>query len=57
VVALMLAKHRKHGGKTPVRNQRELIEHLCKTSADAGPAGTDPLYGCGILDPAKLIRG
>ena len=57
VVALMLAKHRKHGGKTPVRNQRDLIEHLCKTSADAGPAGTDPLYGCGIVDPNKLIRG
>jgi len=57
VVALMLAKHRKHGGKTPVRNQRDLIEHLCKTSMDAGPAGIDPLYGCGILDPGKLIKG
>jgi subtilisin family serine protease len=57
VVALMLSKHRKHGGKTPVRNQRDLIEHLCKTSMDAGPAGIDPLYGCGILDPAKLIKG
>jgi len=57
VVALMLAKHRKYGGKTPVRNQRDLIEHLCKTSADAGMAGIDPLYGCGILDPGKLIKG
>ena len=57
VVALMLSKHRKLGGKTPVRNQRDLIEHLCKTSIDAGPAGIDPLYGCGILDPGKLIRG
>lgn len=57
VVALMLSKHRKHGGKTTVRNQRDLVEHLCKTSMDAGPSGMDPLYGCGILDPKKLIGG
>jgi subtilisin family serine protease len=57
VVALALAKHRKMGGKTPLRTQQDLIQHLCRTSADAGPAGFDPLYGCGILDPAKLIKG
>jgi subtilisin family serine protease len=56
VVALALAKHRKLGGKTPLRTQQDLIEHLCRTSADAGPAGFDPLYGCGILDPAQLIQ-
>ena len=55
VVALALAKHRKMGGKTPLNTQQDLIQHLCRTSADAGPAGFDPLYGCGILDPAKLI--
>jgi len=57
VVALALAKHRKMGGKTPLRTQKDLIQHLCRTSADAGPTGFDPLYGCGILDPAKLIQG
>jgi subtilisin family serine protease len=57
VVALALAKHRKMGGKTPLRTQQDLIEHLCRTSADAGPAGFDPLYGCGIVDPNKLIQG
>ena len=56
VVALALAKHRKMGGQTPLRTQQDLIEHLCRTSTDAGPAGFDPLYGCGILDPAKLIK-
>ena len=56
VVALALAKHRNMGGKTPLRTQQDLIQHLCRTSADAGPAGFDPLYGCGILDPAKLIK-
>jgi len=57
VVALALAKHRKIGGKTPLRTQQDLIEHLCRTSADAGLAGFDPLYGCGIINPAKLIKG
>jgi subtilisin len=57
VVALALAKHRKIGGKTPLRTQQDLIEHLCRTSADAGLAGFDPLYGCGIVNPAKLIQG
>ena len=56
VVALALSKHRKIGGKTPLRTQRDLIEHLCRTSADAGLAGFDPLYGCGIVNPAKLIK-
>ena len=57
VVALALAKHRKMGGKTPLNTQQDLIQHLCRTSSDAGPAGFDPLYGCGIIDPAKLIKG
>jgi len=57
VVALALAKHRKIGGKTPLRTQQDLIEHLCRTSADAGLARFDPLYGCGIINPAKLMKG
>jgi len=57
VVALALAKHRKMGGKTPLRTQQDLIEHLCRTSADAGLDGFDPLYGCGIVNPEKLIKG
>jgi len=57
VVALALAKHRKIGGKTPLRTQQDLIEHLCRTSADAGLDGFDPLYGCGIVNPEKLIKG
>ncbi|MCX6935124.1 MAG: S8 family peptidase [Verrucomicrobia bacterium] len=57
VVALSLAKHRKMGGKTPLKTQQDLIEHLCRTADDAGSVGFDPLYGCGIINPAKLIRG
>jgi subtilisin family serine protease len=57
VVALALSKHRQMGGKTPLRTQQDLIEHLRRTSIDAGPAGFDPLYGYGILNPEKLIQG
>ena len=57
VVALALSKHRQMGGKTPLHNQQDLIEHLSRTSMDAGPAGFDPLYGYGILNPEKLIQG
>jgi len=57
VVALALSKHRQMGGKTPLHNQQDLIEHLSRTSIDAGPAGFDPLYGYGILNPEKLIQG
>ena len=56
VVALMLAKHRKLGGKSPVQTQQDMIEHLCRSADDAGKAGFDPLYGCGIINPAKLMR-
>jgi subtilisin family serine protease len=57
VVALALSKHKQMGGKTPLRTQQDLIEHLRRTSMDAGPAGFDPLYGYGILNPEKLIQG
>jgi len=56
VVALMLAKHRKLGGKTPIQTQQDMIEQLCRSADDAGKAGFDPLYGCGIINPAKLMR-
>jgi len=56
VVALMLAKHRKYGGKSPVQTQQDMIEHLCRSADDAGKTGFDPLYGCGIINPAKLMR-
>lgn len=54
VVALMLAKHRQGGGKTPLRSQDDLLEHLRKTATDAGPPGRDDGYGWGLIDPQKL---
>ncbi len=55
VVALLLAKHRSLGGRTPVRNQRQLVEHLRRTATDAGPAGKDPSFGYGLINPESVL--
>jgi len=55
VVALLLSKHRSRGGRTPVRTQHQLVEHLRRTATDAGPAGKDPSYGYGLINPDSLL--
>ncbi len=57
VVALMVAKHREHGGGTPMDTQQQLLEHLRKTAIDAGPDGVDPSYGWGLINPQSLLMG
>jgi len=56
VVALMLAKHRKQGGESPVDTQQELLEHLRFTCIDGGREGFDPDYGFGLINPDDLLR-
>lgn len=55
VVALLLAKHRKQGGATPVNNQQQLVEHLRRTATDAGPIGKDDGYGFGLINPDAVL--
>ena len=55
IVALMLSKHRKYGGKTPCRNQKEVKEHLIKAAIDMGNPGKDIYYGWGRVDIPKLL--
>ncbi len=55
VVALMLAKHRQSGGATPIRDTRDLREHLRRTTTDAGPVGHDPSFGFGLINPDALL--
>jgi subtilisin family serine protease len=57
VVALTLAKHRKEGGRTPIHGIDQLLEHLRRTATDAGPAGHDPAFGWGLIDPGSLLAG
>lgn len=55
VIALMIAKHRKYGGRTPVNNVEDVREHLKKTSIDLDVAGRDPQTGFGLVDVQKLL--
>lgn len=57
VVALMLAKHRRLRGATPVDERDEIVEHLLRTTTDAGPTGKDPHYGYGLIHPAAALAG
>ena len=56
VVALLLSKHRNHGGSTPVDNQQQLVDHLRRTATDAGPTGHDPDYGYGLINPDSVLK-
>lgn len=55
VVALMLAKHRLHPGRTPVKTFEQLLDHLARTATDAGSAGKDPAYGYGLINPTSML--
>lgn len=57
VVALMIAKHKMHGGNTPVDTPEQVMEHLKRAAIDAGAPGKDAEYGWGILSPEKLLEG
>jgi len=56
VVALMIAKHRKLGGATPVDTVEEIREHLRKTAIDLSSAGKDKKTGYGLVDVKKLME-
>jgi subtilisin family serine protease len=56
VVALMLAKHRKIGGKTPVDTVAQIKDHLKWASIDLDKAGKDEKTGYGLIDVKKAIN-
>lgn len=55
VVALMLSKHKSFGGVSPIKTQKDLMEHLRRTAIDLGPSGYDPSYGAGLINPEQLL--
>lgn len=55
VVALMMAKHRKVGGATPLNTVEDVREHLRKTAIDLSVAGKDSLTGYGLVDVTKAL--
>ncbi|MBX7044197.1 MAG: S8 family peptidase [Ignavibacteria bacterium] len=51
VCALILAKHKINGGKTPIFNNKDMREHLERYARDLGVKGFDVQYGYGLIDP------
>jgi len=56
VVALMMSKHRKVGGGTPLTSVEDVREHLKKTAIDLDVAGKDPKTGYGLIDVSKALE-
>lgn len=55
VIALMIAKHRQFGGRTPVNTVEDIRDHLKKASIDLGEKGKDIKYGYGLIDVRVAI--
>ena len=55
VIALMMAKHRKIGGQTPLHTVEDVREHLRKTAIDLAVAGKDPQTGFGLVDVGTAL--
>jgi len=55
VAALILSKHRQHGGGTPCESQAEMFSHLTKVAVDTGDPGWDSKNGWGIINPKESI--
>jgi subtilisin family serine protease len=57
VVALALALERQPDkAQTPIRNINDLRDNLSRTATDAGPAGFDPAYGWGLINPDSMLQ-
>jgi major intracellular serine protease len=56
VVALMLSKHLRKGGNTPVNTVDQIKEHIKKTAIDIDQAGKDYKTGFGLIDAQRSIK-
>jgi len=60
VLALIIAKHRTHGGETPVDTVEQMREHLKRIAVDLEGVGKDSHTGWGLIDVGRaidIIRG
>ncbi len=55
IVALIISKHRKSGGGTPINGVEDIKEHLRKTAIDMGDLGKDEFTGFGLIDVDKML--
>lgn len=55
LVALIISKHRKLGGKTPVNNVEDIRNHLTKIAFDVDFEGQDLYLGHGLINPVSSL--
>lgn len=55
VVALMISKHRKYGGNTPIKTVEDVRSHLNGVADDVDFKGQDIYLGYGIIDPHSSV--
>tara|TARA_Y100000310_G_C20699149_1_gene828055 strand:- start:5752 stop:7326 length:1575 start_codon:yes stop_codon:yes gene_type:complete len=55
VVALMISKHRKSGGNTPLNGVEDVREHLKRSTIDLDQAGKDLKTGWGLVDVKEAL--
>jgi len=56
VIALMMSKHRRLGGQTPLDSIDAIKEHLSRTAIDMGDVGKDNLTGYGLIDVPEVVK-
>lgn len=55
VCALILSKHRMHGGSTPVNGTKDMLDHLVKYARDMGTPDFDTETGRGLIEPKNAF--
>ena len=55
VLALIISKHRMHGGGTPVDTVEQMREHLKRVAVDLEDVGRDRNTGWGLIDVGRAI--
>lgn len=56
VAALILSKHLKNQGSTPINNWMDMKQHLLQFATDIGTPGKDTFDGWGIINPQKELQ-
>ena len=56
IAALILSKHRKYGGSTPVDNVEQMREHIKRLAIDLGQPGWDKETGFGIINVKEAFK-
>lgn len=55
IVALLISKHRKLGGSTPINTPEDVRDHLIKVATDVNYIGQDNYTGYGLINPLRSI--